>query len=218
MTDHTPEATASQTALAGTDTTSTDTTSTDTTSTDTRDLAPSVNDAPATRVRRRKPALDQKLAQAKDFALDALKELVAAQEIGDGHRVAADDERLVTHYFTSTKRGYRDWEWYVTIARAPRQAVPTVCETGILPSDTALLAPEWVPWSERLSDAERDAQEADAGDHADSAESTDKAEPESEDEPTRRTGPSSASEAPGPDEAPGGADKQRSQPNSLTED
>lgn len=117
--------------------------------------------------RRRKPALDQKLAQAKEFALTALKELVPAEEIGDGHRVAADDDRLVTHYFTSTKRGYRAWEWYVTIARAPRQAEPTVCETGILPSDDALLAPEWVPWSERLSDEEKESESDDSAEDQD---------------------------------------------------
>lgn len=116
----------------------------------------STHPAPALPASRRKPTLDQKLAHAKDFALSALKELVAEDEIGDGHRVAADDERLLTHYFTSTKRGYRDWEWYVTLARAPRQTVPTVCESGITPAQGALLAPEWVPWSERLSDDEKD--------------------------------------------------------------
>lgn len=117
-------------------------------------------------VRRRKPALDQTLAQATDFALAALKQVVPAQEIGDGHRVAADDDRLVTHYFTSTKRGYRQWEWYVSIARAPRQTEPTVCETGILPSGDALLAPEWVPWSERLSDEEKETDNDDASESA----------------------------------------------------
>lgn len=98
--------------------------------------------------------LDRTLAQAQDFALDALKDVVPAAQIGDGHRVVAEGQRLVTHYFTSTKRGYRDWEWYVTIARVPRQSVPTVCETGILPSDKALLAPDWVPWAQRLRDDE----------------------------------------------------------------
>lgn len=126
-------------------------------------------------VRRRKPALDQTLAQATDFALSALKQVVPAQEIGDGHRVAADDDRLVTHYFTSTKRGYRQWEWYVSIARAPRQTQPTVCETGILPSGDALLAPEWVPWSERLSDEERQT------DHDDESESAEPAQDQSQD-------------------------------------
>lgn len=115
--------------------------------------------------RRRKPALDQKLAKAQGFALEALKALVPAEEIGDGHRVVADDDRLVTHYFPSTKRGYRDWEWYVTLARAPRQTVPTVCETGLLPSDNALLAPEWVPWSERLNEDERSEDERDEDEH-----------------------------------------------------
>ena len=34
----------------------------------------------------------------------------------------------------------------------------TVCEVGLLPGEDALLAPEWVPWSARVS-AEEKAQE-----------------------------------------------------------
>ncbi|NHU85243.1 DUF3027 domain-containing protein [Kocuria sp. JC486] len=124
-----------------------ETTSTDAAQGETPEAAPA---------RRRKPSVDQKLADAKDFALAALTQLVPEAEIGEGHRVQADDERLVTHYFPSLRRGYKDWEWYVTIARAPRQTEPTVCETGLLPAEGALLAPEWVPWSERLRDDEKD--------------------------------------------------------------
>lgn len=129
---------------------------------------------PPAPARRRKPVLDRKLAEAREFALSALKELADPEEIGEGHRVVADDERLVTHYFTSNRRGYLDWEWYVTIARAPRQSVPTVCESGLLPAEGALLAPHWVPWSDRLSDDERHA-DAEDGAETDGAE-TDGAE------------------------------------------
>jgi hypothetical protein len=36
------------------------------------------------------------------------------------------------------------------VARAPRSKLVTVCEVALLPGGDALLAPEWVPWSERL--------------------------------------------------------------------
>jgi hypothetical protein len=46
--------------------------------------------------------------------------------------------------------GYRGWRWAVTVARASRAKVVTLNETVLLPGSDALLAPEWMPWSERL--------------------------------------------------------------------
>ncbi len=59
-------------------------------------------------------------------------------------------ERLVSHAFACTARGYRGWVWSVTLARAPRARVATVCEVDLLAGDGSLLPPEWLPWSERL--------------------------------------------------------------------
>src|SRR5690606_27398674 len=47
--------------------------------------------------------------------------------------------------------GYAGWHWIVTVARAPRARTATVCETGLLPGDGALLAKAWLPWAERLA-------------------------------------------------------------------
>lgn len=57
---------------------------------------------------------------------------------------------MVTHYFESKEPGYRGWRWAVTVARASRAKNVTLDETVLLPGSDALLAPEWVPWSERL--------------------------------------------------------------------
>ena len=46
--------------------------------------------------------------------------------------------------------GYRGWRWAVTVARASRAKIVTLDEAVLLPGPDALLAPEWVPWSERL--------------------------------------------------------------------
>ena len=43
-----------------------------------------------------------------------------------------------------------------TLSRAPRSKVATICEVGLIPGDDALLAPEWVPWADRLQASERD--------------------------------------------------------------
>jgi Protein of unknown function (DUF3027) len=91
-----------------------------------------------------------KLDKACAEAVDAARAAIDADEVGDHLGTAAEGERLVTHFFDCTLRGYRGWRWAVTVARAPRSKQVTVCETALLPGDDAVLAPTWVPWHERL--------------------------------------------------------------------
>jgi hypothetical protein len=65
-----------------------------------------------------------------------------------GHLV--EGERLITHYFASTHPGYRGWRWAVTVTRAARSKQVTIDEVVLLPGDDAIVAPVWVPWSERV--------------------------------------------------------------------
>ena len=94
--------------------------------------------------------LDTVGAQAVDAARAALVELVPEDHVGEylGHEAEAD--KVVTHFFACTQRGYRGWRWSVTVARAPRQKAVTVDEVVLLPGAEAVLAPEWVPWRERI--------------------------------------------------------------------
>lgn len=105
--------------------------------------------------RKRTPKLDELLAAAVDQARAALQGLAGQDEVGDHVGAVADDDRLVTHRFAATLAGYGGWEWFVTVARAPRSKVVTVCETGLLPGADAILAPDWLPWSERVSQEEK---------------------------------------------------------------
>ncbi|YAL83803.1 DUF3027 domain-containing protein [Dermacoccaceae bacterium W4C1] len=59
-------------------------------------------------------------------------------------------ERLAEHAFACLHPGYVGWFWTVSVARAPRQRAATVCETNLLPGPDAVLAPEWVPYDQRL--------------------------------------------------------------------
>jgi hypothetical protein len=71
-----------------------------------------------------------------------------AEQVGAG---GADVLGLVrTHSFASQLPGYAGWYWAVTLAEVPGEDRPTVDEVVLLPGDTALLAPAWVPWHERL--------------------------------------------------------------------
>lgn len=90
------------------------------------------------------------LAAAVDEARAGLLEVAEAAQIGEYVGAEADADRLVTHRFKALRPGYDGWQWYSTLARAPRSKKVTVCEVGLLPSAQSLLAPEWVPWSQRI--------------------------------------------------------------------
>ena len=96
------------------------------------------------------PKLDSVAAQAVDAARAALLELVPAGDVGEHLGHEAEGKKVVSHYFACTKFGYRGWRWSVTVARAPKQKTVTVDEVVLLPGDEAVLAPEWLPWRERI--------------------------------------------------------------------
>jgi len=101
-----------------------------------------------TRTRTREP--DQACAEAVDLARDAVVGVVGAAEVGDHLGVQAEGERIVTHLFECADPAYAGWRWAVTVVRAPRAKAVTVSETVLLPGPGALLAPDWVPWHDRL--------------------------------------------------------------------
>ena len=70
--------------------------------------------------------------------------------VGEHVGVEADAERVVTHLFECLLPGYVGWRWAVTVVRAPRSRKVTVDDAVLLPGPEALLAPEWVPWHQRL--------------------------------------------------------------------
>src|SRR5271169_2121890 len=93
---------------------------------------------------------DQACAEAVDLARDAVVAVVGADQVGSHLGVQADGERIVTHLFDCADPAYAGWRWAVTVVRAPRAKAVTVSETVLLPGPGALLAPDWVPWHDRL--------------------------------------------------------------------
>ncbi|SNT59542.1 Protein of unknown function [Actinomadura meyerae] len=100
--------------------------------------------------RTRTPAVDTACAEAVDLAREAAEDTAGAAQVGDHLGLRAEADRVVTHYFACLDPAYRGWRWAVTVARASRAKNVTVSEVVLLPGDDALLAPEWVPWLERL--------------------------------------------------------------------
>ncbi|MBA2697357.1 MAG: DUF3027 domain-containing protein [Nocardioidaceae bacterium] len=95
--------------------------------------------------------VDAVLAAATNVARSALADSVADSDVGHHLAVVAEADRLATHYFASEQPGYRGWRWAVTVTRAPRQKVVTVNEITLLPGEGALVAPDWIPWRDRVS-------------------------------------------------------------------
>ena len=101
---------------------------------------------------------DAVLEGAVDVARAGAEAVAHPRPVGEHVGFEMVSERLATHYFASTDAGYVGWCWAVTVARVPRGRVATVCEVDMTPREGALLAPEWVPWEDRLrpSDISRD--------------------------------------------------------------
>ncbi|MFF8972366.1 DUF3027 domain-containing protein [Streptomyces sp. NPDC014995] len=93
---------------------------------------------------------DRLCAEAVDLARTAAEEAAAPGVVGEHVGVLSEGDRVVTHFFECRELGYRGWRWAVTVARASRAKVVTLDEVVLLPGPDAVLAPEWVPWSERL--------------------------------------------------------------------
>ena len=93
---------------------------------------------------------DAFLAAAVDTARAAVEGITPAGTIGPHLAAKSEGDRLVTHLFESRLPGYVGWQWYAVLTRNSRSKVVTVNELGLLPSEDSILAPEWVPWAERV--------------------------------------------------------------------
>ncbi|WP_249266327.1 MULTISPECIES: DUF3027 domain-containing protein [unclassified Pseudonocardia] len=95
-------------------------------------------------------AVEAARSAAVDEAADELGAVGAAAAVGTHLGTDVEDDGAVTHSFVADIPGYRGWRWAVTIASAGEGESVTVSETVLLPGDTALVAPDWVPWDQRI--------------------------------------------------------------------
>src|SRR5215831_6257994 len=100
--------------------------------------------------RARKPEPDEICAQAVDLARAAATDMAGPDRVGEHIGADAEGDRVVTHLFACLDPAYRGWRWAVTVTRASRAKSATVSESVLLPGPESILAPEWVPWRERL--------------------------------------------------------------------
>lgn len=126
------------------------------------------NEAAAPHAAQPQPEPTTPTMQELELALAALDEIAPAGAVGEVQGALAEggahgQAHVVAIRHASTLAGYPDWSWTVLLSRG-LEGGPTVLEVALLPGETSLLAPAWVPWSERLADylAAKDAEGADA--------------------------------------------------------
>lgn len=93
---------------------------------------------------------DAVLAAAVDAAREAVHSIADPSDVGTHVGARTEGDRVVTHLFECRLSGYPGWQWFAVLTRNSRSKVITVNEVGLLPSDNSVLAPEWVPWAERV--------------------------------------------------------------------
>jgi len=93
---------------------------------------------------------------AVDVARAALLEITPASTVGALVSEQSEGDGVSTVRFASTMLGYPDWFWTVSVAQLTAEdghlEQPTVLEAELLPGEGALIAPDWVPWADRLED------------------------------------------------------------------
>ena len=93
---------------------------------------------------------DPALVTEVDLARAAAQEEAGDERVGEYVDYHVEDEAAVTHHFEADKAGYGGWRWAVTITSAGPDTDITVSEVVLLPGPDALVAPDWVPWQERV--------------------------------------------------------------------
>jgi hypothetical protein len=94
--------------------------------------------------------LDEACVEAVDLARSAAEDVAGPAEVGQHLGVEGEGDRIVTHLFACLDPAYTGWRWAVTVTRASRAKAVTVSESLLLPGPESLLAPDWVPWRDRV--------------------------------------------------------------------
>ncbi|MBG6214577.1 MAG: DUF3027 domain-containing protein [Cryobacterium sp.] len=131
---------------------------------------------------------DATLLAAVGLARTALLEITTDDTIGEVIGHIDEGDLVVSLLFDCLMTGYPGWRWTVSLARVDQNSEPKVLETELTPGDDSLIAPEWVPWSDRLvdddiaADADDDDSDDDDSDDDDSDDDDDESDDGSDDD------------------------------------
>ena len=80
----------------------------------------------------------------------AIEDAGKSEYVGEFYSIDSDEDRVATYLFEAKLPGYHGWRWGVTVAKIDDASKPTICDVVLLPGTQALLAPNWVPYSQRI--------------------------------------------------------------------
>ncbi|CAB4695515.1 MAG: DUF3027 domain-containing protein [Actinobacteria bacterium] len=89
-------------------------------------------------------------SQLRDRARLAAVEAAPKNGVGDFLTQIEEDENVYTFLFAAKMKGYVGWTWSVSLFANDEDT--SVSEVNLMPGEDSLIAPNWVPWSERLAD------------------------------------------------------------------
>ena len=80
----------------------------------------------------------------------ALEDARDPKFVGELVSIDQEDERIATYLFESSLPGYAGWRWAVTVIRVDELSPVTISDVVLLPGADSLLAPEWIPYKDRI--------------------------------------------------------------------
>ena len=95
-----------------------------------------------------------KKPQHQGFAEKAAKEFAPVGGVGKFLGTVDEEANVVSYRFQANMKEYVGWEWNVVVFQA-KKADPTISEVVLLPGKESIVAPDWVPWSERRAELDK---------------------------------------------------------------
>ncbi|MFN4847116.1 MAG: DUF3027 domain-containing protein [Rhodoluna sp.] len=89
------------------------------------------------------------------FDVKAFAEVAAKSAAGSELGPFVDsvtEEGITTFIWGANLKGYQGWRWNVLVHQIDPATEPTLSEVVLLPGPDAILAPDWIPWADRLAD------------------------------------------------------------------
>ena len=96
-----------------------------------------------------------KTPQHQALAEKAAKEVAPLGGVGKFLGVVEEESKIVSYRFEAKIKGYEAWEWNVVVFHGKKSSPATVSEVVMLPGKDSIVAPPWLPWSERRAEPDK---------------------------------------------------------------
>lgn len=100
-----------------------------------------------------------KTPQHQSLAEKAAKETAPSGGVGKFLGTVPEEPKVVSYRFEAKLKGYEGWEWHVVIFEGKKPHPATVSEVVMLPGKDSIVAPDWLPWSERRAELDKSSKE-----------------------------------------------------------